>query len=70
MPVIGSTLSNIESLIRAVEERVSALAQPISGEPFERVGFVDGSYAMDERRGVYVLALSAASIVVNGGRME
>ncbi|MEM1913457.1 MAG: DNA double-strand break repair nuclease NurA [Thermofilaceae archaeon] len=70
MSALSDALSTIESLIRAVEERVSALAQPISGEPFERVGFIDGSYAMDERRGVYVLALSAASIVVNGGRME
>jgi len=66
----AAALSTVESLIREVEERVRALAEPISGERFERVGFVDGSYVMDERRGVYVLALSAASIVVDGGRIE
>lgn len=64
------TLSAVESLIREAEERVRGLAEPISGERFGRAGFVDGSYAMDERRGLYVLALSAATIIVDGDRME
>ncbi|MCX8180893.1 MAG: DNA double-strand break repair nuclease NurA [Thermofilaceae archaeon] len=64
------TLSTVESVIKKVEERVKSLANPIEGEQYSSVGFVDGSYVMDERRGVYVLALSAATILVEGGRME
>lgn len=70
MSAVSATLSAIESLIREVEKRVEGLAEPISGKRLEKVGFVDGSYVMDERRGVCVLALSAATLVVSGGRME
>ncbi|MEM0376250.1 MAG: DNA double-strand break repair nuclease NurA [Thermofilum sp.] len=70
MSAISAVLEDIGRLLSEVEKRVEALARPISGEPFGKVGFVDGSYAMDERRGVYLLVLSAASLVVEGDRME
>ncbi len=63
-------LSAVESVIREVEERVRSLMKPIGGERFGRAGFVDGSYALDERRGAYLLALSAASLLVDGDRLE
>jgi len=63
-------LSTIESVIREVEERVKSLMKPIEGERFRRAGFVDGSYALEERRGAYLLALSAASLLVDGDRLE
>jgi len=66
----GPVLGLVESVIRGVEGRVRSLAKRIAGEPFARAGFVDGSYVMDERRGAYVLLLSTASVLVDGGRIE
>lgn len=63
-------LSAIESVITEVEKRVKSLMKPIEGERFRRAGFVDGSYALEERRGAYLLALSAASLLVDGDRLE
>lgn len=63
-------LKAVESVISEVEERVKSLMKPIEGERFRRSGFVDGSYVLDERRGAYLLAVSVASIVVDGNRME
>ncbi len=68
---LGSrVLEVVEEVIGLAEERVKGLMKPISGGQMEHVGFVDGSYALEERRGVCVLALSAAAVVVSGGRLE
>ena len=66
----GGVLEVVEEVIGLAEERVRGLMRPISGGRMERVGFVDGSYALEERRGVCVLALSAATVVVSGDRLE
>lgn len=70
VPGISAVLGAIESLIKEAEKRVANLAEPISGKRFERVGFVDGSYTLDERRGAYLLALSVASLIVDGEKIE
>lgn len=71
VPTLRSEVLNaVESVIREVEERVKSLMKPIDGERFGKTGFVDGSFVLDERRGAYLLAVSAASLVVAGERME
>lgn len=66
----ASMLRTIEEVIARVEEELRELAKPIDSERLSRAGFVDGSFALEERRGVYVLSLSAASLIVNGDRLE
>lgn len=63
-------LGVVESLVKRAEESVKSLMKPIGGERLRRSGFVDGSFAMDERRGAYLLLLSAASLLVDGDRIE
>jgi hypothetical protein len=71
VPTLRSEVLNaVESVIREAEERVKSLMKPIDGERFGRSGFIDGSFVLDERRGAYLLAVSAASLVVDGERME
>jgi len=65
-----SVLEEVEELIRGVEERVRRLASSLPQETLGSVGFVDGSYALEERRGAYLLALSVSSVVYRGERIE
>ncbi len=65
-----SVLEEVEELIRGVEERVRQLASPLPQEGLSNAGFVDGSYALEERRGAYLLALSVSSVVYRGDRVE
>ena len=65
-----SVLEEVEELIRGVEERVRRLASSLPQETLGSVGFVDGSYALEERRGAYLLALSVSSVAYRDGRVE
>ncbi|MEM1508327.1 MAG: DNA double-strand break repair nuclease NurA [Thermofilaceae archaeon] len=65
-----SIFRTIEEVITRVEEDLKGLAEPINTEHLNKTGFVDGSFALDERRGVYMLSLSAASLIVSGDRLE
>lgn len=66
----ASMLRTIEDVIARVEEELRRLAKPVNAGRLSRAGFVDGSFALEERRGVYVLSLSAASLIVNGDKLE
>lgn len=66
----ASIFRTIEEMITRVEEDLKGLAKPISAQRLNKVGFVDGSFALDERRGVYMLSLSAASLTMSGDKLE
>lgn len=68
--ISGALAEKLVELLREAEERVRGLGREIRGDPLEHVGFVDGSYVLEERRGACLALFSAASLEVVRGEMR
>ena len=62
-PGVGAVIRSIEKEFASVERELRYSAEPISGKEVEPVGFIDGSVSLNERRGAFIVILSAASII-------
>ncbi|RLE70583.1 MAG: hypothetical protein DRJ43_01705 [Thermoprotei archaeon] len=62
--VSGLLARKLAELLREIEDKVRELGVSIRGEPLNRVGFVDGSYVLEERRGACLVLYSASSLEV------
>lgn len=65
-----SLAKDLVETLKRTEKKVGRIKKPIEGVPFTSAGFVDGSYALEERRGACLVLLSVATVIVRGGNME
>lgn len=65
-----SLAKDLVETLKRTEKKVGKIKKPIEGVPFTSAGFVDGSYALEERRGACLVLLSAATVIVRGGNMK
>ena len=60
----------LEDTLKEVESRVKKLCREVKGDGFTTIGFVDGSYVLEERRGACLALLSAATLIIEGERIS
>jgi len=63
-------LGRMVGILREAESRARSLAEPLQGSPLEDTAYVDGSYVLDERRGICLAVFSSASLRVRSSTIS